>query len=66
MKKIIEYIMLHGETGTILAGAINRGIDDGFQPYGNPFEQAGLIHQAMVKYGDDASESKKQILNEEA
>lgn len=49
-KKIVEYKMLSEYTANTLTMRVNSWIEQGFQPYGQPFYADKLFCQAMVKY----------------
>lgn len=51
-KKIVEYRMLSEYTANTLTMRVNHWIEQGFQPYGQPFyaDDNKLFCQAMVKY----------------
>jgi hypothetical protein len=55
-KKIVEYRMVSECTANILSFEVNSWIEQGFQPYGQPFysynldTKIDLFSQAMVKY----------------
>ena len=55
-KKIVEYRMLSEFNTNALTTRVNSCIEQGFQPYGQPFysynpdTKIGLFCQAMVKY----------------
>jgi hypothetical protein len=48
--EIIEYITIRRSSRDELDTEIESMIEDGFQPYGNPYIYCGAIHQVMVKY----------------
>ena len=49
MDKIIEYQVTGGGNPTHLAEAVNQLIRDGFEPFGNVFQQGEVFLQPMVK-----------------
>ena len=62
MKKIIEYIILHGDSHLILGSAVQRGIEEGYQPYGSPYTVDSQHYQTIVKYEKPVEINKKQLL----
>lgn len=55
-KKIVEYRMLSEFTANSLSQKVNNWIEQGFQPYGQPFyshnpdTRIDFLNQAMVRY----------------
>jgi hypothetical protein len=49
MDKIIEYKVTGGGNPNHLAEAVNQLIGDGFEPFGNVFQQGEVFLQPMVK-----------------
>jgi hypothetical protein len=55
MEKIIEYKVTGGGNPNHLAEAVNQLIDDGFEPFGNVFQQKDVLLQPMVKKAWDVT-----------
>lgn len=55
-RKIVRYAMAKAETQTLLVQAVNSEIEDGWEPYGQPFTTSSTTgyvvawHQAVVVY----------------
>jgi hypothetical protein len=58
MEKIIEYKVTGGGNPTHLAEAVNQLIGDGFEPFGNVFQQGEVFLQPMVKKVVDVTPSE--------
>jgi hypothetical protein len=51
MEKIIEYKLVGGRNPQHLAEAVNQLIGEGFEPFGNVFQQGNVIFAANGKEG---------------
>ena len=49
MEKIIEYKVTGGGNPQHLAEAVNQSIGEGFEPFGNVFQQGNVFLQPVVK-----------------
>jgi hypothetical protein len=58
MEKIIEYKVTGGGNPNHLAEAVNQLIRDGFEPFGNVFQQGEVFLQPMVKKVVDVTPSE--------
>jgi hypothetical protein len=51
MPKITDYILIGGYDPLEAAKMVQEAIEQGYQPYGNPFmDRLEFVIQAMVKY----------------
>ena len=55
MEKIIEYKVVGGGNPQHLAEAVNQLIGEGFEPFGNVFQQGNVFLQPMVKRAPDVT-----------
>lgn len=61
MKKIETYMTVEGHSSATLDGAIQRAIEKGFEPFGNPYVHNNMFYQAMIK---NKKETEQKILND--
>ena len=55
MEKIIEYKVTGGGNPQHLAEAVNQSIGEGFEPFGNVFQQGNVFLQPLVKRAPDVT-----------
>jgi hypothetical protein len=61
MEKIIEYKVTGGGNPQHLADAVNQLIREGFEPFGNIFQQKNVLLQPMVKKASDATPHERFV-----
>jgi len=61
MEKITEYKVVGGGNPQDLTEAVNQLIGDGFEPFGNVFQQTKVLLQPMVKRGLDGNAGRARL-----
>ncbi len=60
MPRIIDYALVQRSHSQVLTEEVQRLIDRGWQPYGEPFPAGGNVVQAVVLYEGDSKDPLKE------
>lgn len=56
MPRIIDYVLMQRTHSQALTEDVQKLIDRGWQPYGQPFAAGGTVVQAIVLYEGDSKD----------